>query len=124
MKMNGVEIRNFTQLRQKLFYLWDYWRSPLWNHFCLLCCKILGNMPLTYPPPLYFIPNNLQIYLGWRLDHPTNSQILGFFKASHTQYHCQSQTRICGYCKHVPKTIFCLPPLPKCLLKYWECPGG
>ena len=25
---------------------------------------------ISYPPPIYFVPNNLQIYLVWRLDPP------------------------------------------------------
>ena len=44
--------------------------------------KFWENAP-NLPTPLYFVPNNLQIYLGQRLDPPTyvgtNSQILPFF---------------------------------------------
>ena len=42
-----------------------------------------GKYAPNLPIPLYYVPNNLQIYLGWRLDPPTyvgtNSQILPFF---------------------------------------------
>ena len=41
-----------------------------------------GKYASNLPTPSYFVPNNLKIYLGWRLDPPTyvgtNSQILPF----------------------------------------------
>ena len=46
-----------------------------------------GKYAPNLPTPLYFVPNNLQIYLGWWLDPPTyvgtNSQILPVFFLRH-----------------------------------------
>ena len=62
---------------------------PLIHFCCVLYCKTLGNMHLTYPDPPEFVPSNLQIYLGWPLDAPPPPPMLGqilkfyqFLKAS------------------------------------------
>ena len=51
--------------------------------FLFTMLQNFGKYAPNLPTPLYFVPNNLQIYLGWRLDPPTyvgtNSQILPFF---------------------------------------------
>ena len=57
------------------------------EQFLFTMLQNFGKYAPNLPTPLYFVPNNLQIYLGWRLDPPTyvgtNSQILPFFfKAS------------------------------------------
>ena len=51
--------------------------------FLFTMLQNFGKYAPNLPTPLYFVPNNLQIYLGWRLDPPTyvgtNSQILPLF---------------------------------------------
>ena len=53
------------------------------EQFLFTMLQNFGKYAPNLPTPLYFVPNNLQIYLGWRLDPPTyvgtNSQILPFF---------------------------------------------
>ena len=51
--------------------------------FLFTMLQNFGKYASNLPTPSYFVPNNLKIYLGWRLDPPTyvgtNSQILPFF---------------------------------------------
>ena len=53
--------------------------------FLFTMLQNFGKYAPNLPTPLYFVPNNLQIYLGWRLDPPTyvgtNSQILPFLSS-------------------------------------------
>ena len=80
----------FVTIVQNIAILW-------WNLFTML--QNFGKYAPNLPTPLYFVPNNLQIYLGWWLDPPTyvgtNSQILPFFfKASNNSpTHSLKKTR-------------------------------
>ena len=56
--------------------------------FLFTMLQNFGKYGPNPPTPLYFVPNNLQIYLGWLLDPPPNSQILLFFKASLQNIQC------------------------------------
>ena len=75
---------NFKSIFQNLGYF-DHWASKTDKNYSI--CGISGGLhsgtiPVYYvakfgkyapnlPIPLYFVPNNLQIYLGCQLDPPT-----------------------------------------------------